>query len=269
MNYYINVTFNENSKNYFFSTDNPDIKIGSYVVVTTIVGTELGKVATEPLPIYQAKTTLEIKPIDRVATKSDIVKYKSNKIEAEKAKDIFKKFVNQEKLSMDLIDAFYTLDKTKILFTYVASDRVDFRNLLKLLAGALHCRIELKQVTPREKAQFIGGIGICGLPLCCTTFLKEFENISLNKAKNQMLAINTNKLTGHCGKLMCCLKYEDDAYTYYKKFYPPIGTPIKYNNEDYKVSGFNIISRIIKIENEETCEFVTLEEFKKLTKNKK
>ena len=167
---------------------------------------------------------------------------------------------------MDLVDAQYTLDKTKILFTYIAADRVDFRNLLKLLAGSLHCRIELRQVNVRERAQIIGGIGVCGLPLCCTTFLKEFEGVSLSKAKNQMLTINIPKLSGQCGKLMCCLKFEDEAYSEEKKNFPAINTNVKYNDEVYKVTSFNIISKIIRIETKENVEYITLEDFKKLKK---
>ena len=194
------------------------------------------------------------------------MRYKRNKLDAIQAKEIFNKFANQEHLSMDLVDAQYTLDKTKILFTYIAADRVDFRNLLKLLAGSLHCRIELRQVNVRERAQIIGGIGVCGLPLCCRTFLKEFEGVSLSKAKNQMLTINIPKLSGQCGKLMCCLKFEDEAYSEEKKNFPAINTNVKYNDEVYKVTSFNIISKIIRIETKENVAYITLEDFKKLKK---
>ncbi len=196
----------------------------------------------------------------------ELIDLKNHELPKEEKKEIFNKFTNQEHLSMDLVDAQYTLDKTKILFTYIAADRVDFRNLLKLLAGSLHCRIELRQVNVRERAQIIGGIGVCGLPLCCTTFLKEFEGVSLSKAKNQMLTINIPKLSGQCGKLMCCLKFEDEAYSEEKKNFPAINTNVKYNDEVYKVTSFNIISKIIRIETKENVEYITLEDFKKLKK---
>ena len=191
--YCLNISFTESGKNYYFKTTDNTIKIGDYVVVNTVVGLELGKVTTDSRLLSEVKAPFEIIPIVRKATKQDLLIYKRNKLDAIQAKEIFNKFANQEHLSMDLVDAQYTLDKTKILFTYIAADRVDFRNLLKLLAGSLHCRIELRQVNVRERAQIIGGIGVCGLPLCCTTFLKEFEGVSLSKAKNQMLTINIPK----------------------------------------------------------------------------
>lgn len=264
--YCLNISFTESGKNYYFKTTDNTIKIGDYVVVNTVVGLELGKVTTDSRLLSEVKAPFEIIPIVRKATKQDLLIYKRNKLDAIQAKEIFNKFANQEHLSMDLVDAQYTLDKTKILFTYIAADRVDFRNLLKLLAGSLHCRIELRQVNVRERAQIIGGIGVCGLPLCCTTFLKEFEGVSLSKAKNQMLTINIPKLSGQCGKLMCCLKFEDEAYSEEKKNFPAINTNVKYNDELYKVTSFNIISKIIRIETKENVEYITLEDFKKLKK---
>ena len=264
--YCLNISFTESGKNYYFKTTDSTIKIGDYVVVNTVVGLELGKVTTDSRLLSEVKAPFEIIPIVRKATKQDLLIYKRNKLDAIQAKEIFNKFANQEHLSMDLVDAQYTLDKTKILFTYIAADRVDFRNLLKLLAGSLHCRIELRQVNVRERAQIIGGIGVCGLPLCCTTFLKEFEGVSLSKAKNQMLTINIPKLSGQCGKLMCCLKFEDEAYSEEKKNFPAINTNVKYNDEVYKVTSFNIISKIIRIETKENVEYISLEDFKKLKK---
>lgn len=266
MKYCLNVSFNESGKNYFFGTDDFSIKVGDYVVVTTVVGIELGRVTQDPKLMEDVHAPFEVIPINRKATKEDIKKEENNKKDALIAKTLFENLVKQEKLNMDLVDCSYTLDKTKILFTYIAADRVDFRNLLKLLASNLHCRIELKQVNARERAQIIGGIGVCGLPLCCSTFLKEFDGVSLNKAKNQMLSINIPKLSGQCGKLMCCLKFEDEAYTQIKKYYPQINTEVKYNNEKYKVTSYNILSRIIRIENQENIEYITLDEFKKLKK---
>jgi len=266
MKYCLNVSFNEGGKNYFFGTDDISIKVGDYVVVTTVVGLELGRVTQDPKLMEDVNAPFEVIAINRKATKEDLKKNESNKKDALVAKTLFENLVKQEKLNMDLVDCSYTLDKTKILFTYIAADRVDFRNLLKLLASNLHCRIELKQVNARERAQIVGGIGVCGLPLCCSTFLKEFEGVSLNKAKNQMLSINIPKLSGQCGKLMCCLKFEDEAYTQIKKNFPQINTEVKYNNQKYKVTSYNILSRIIRIENQDNIEYITLDEFKKLKK---
>ena len=170
---------------------------------------------------------------------------------------------------MRLITCEYTLDRSKVIFSYLADNRVDFRELLKVLAAQLHCRIELRQIGTRDKAKIVGGIGICGLPLCCSTFLNEFDGISINRAKNQMLSLNIPKLSGHCGKLICCLKYEDDAYTELKEGYPRLGTRIIYNNEQFKITSMNVLTRQIKLENSETVVFVDLDVVKKCMKDNK
>ena len=166
---------------------------------------------------------------------------------------------------MNLISCEYTLDRTKVLFTYLADERVDFRELLKALASKLHTRIELRQIGTRDKSKMIGGLGICGLPLCCSTFLNEFDGISIARAKNQMLAINIPKLSGHCGKLMCCLKYEDDTYTDLKKKFPEIGYKVFIEKKQYTVSNINVISNVIKVENEDDIKVLSYEDFVKLT----
>ena len=148
--------------------------------------------------------------------------------------------------------------------TYTAEGRVDFRELLKVLASQLKCRIELHQIAPRDKAKSVGGMGICGLPLCCTTFLKSFDGISISRAKNQMLTLNIPKLSGQCGRLKCCLLYEDDMYTEAKKSFPKIGDKIHLPTGDYSVSSFNVMSRSIKLANEEDVQFLTLDEYNKI-----
>jgi len=166
---------------------------------------------------------------------------------------------------MNLISCEYTLDKSKVLFSYLADDRVDFRELLKVLASKLHTRIELRQIGSRDKAKMIGGLGVCGLPLCCSTFLNEFDGISINRAKNQMLAINIPKLSGQCGKLICCLKYEDDAYTEERKAFPELGSRFFIDKTEYTVTSINILSRVVKVENEDDIKFLPLEDFIKQT----
>ena len=164
---------------------------------------------------------------------------------------------------MNLISCEYTLDKSKVIFSYLADDRVDFRELLKVLASRLRTRIELRQIGSRDKAKMIGGLGICGLPLCCSTFLNEFDGISINRAKNQMLAINIPKLSGQCGKLICCLKYEDDAYSEERKKYPELGSRHFIDKVEYTVTSINILSRVVKIENDEDIKFLPLDDFYK------
>lgn len=268
MKFYINVKFGVSNKTYYFATDEESLKVGDYVVVETVVGLEIGEVVTYPKDLSTLNFDREIKPILRKATNEDMVTFESNKTLALEACSLFEDEVKRLNLNMNLISAQYTLDKTKILFVYVADDRVDFRELLKVLASSLHCRIELKQINSRERAQLVGGLGTCGLPLCCTTFLTQFEGVSLNKAKNQMLAINIPKLSGQCGKLMCCLKYEDDLYTEAKKEFPPINFKFKYKDEEYKVSSYNVLTKVIKIQSPENVEFVSLDEFKKISNGK-
>ncbi len=259
MEYYINVKFGVSNKTYYFATDDISLEIGQKVVVETIVGLELGEVTTFPKLISSLNYDKEIKPIKRRATEEDLKAYKANEELAIYASQMFVKVVNDLKLDMRLIGAQYTLDKTKVLFTYVADDRVDFRELLKILAAQLHCRIELRQINSRERAQLVGGLGVCGLPLCCTSFFTQFDGVSLSKAKNQMLAINIPKLSGQCGKLMCCLKYEDDLYTEAKKDYPAINTKVMYEGKEFKVNSFNVLSIMIKLVNEDDVEFLPLE----------
>lgn len=260
--YYISVKFETTNKEYYFSTIIEDLKVGDKVVVETAIGKEIGEVTAIPRPIETLNFSKEIVPILRKAVKGDLKIHEENKKMAEKAGIIFIDCVNELNLNMRLINAEYTLDRQKILFTYASDERIDFRDLLKILASKLHCRIELRQISSRERAQMIGGIGICGLPLCCTTFFKTFEGISLNRAKNQMLSINIPKLSGVCGKLMCCLKYEDDQYTELKKKFPNINQQVTYQNKKYKVTGFNVFTKIVKIENPDSVEFVELKSIK-------
>lgn len=267
--YYVAIKMNASAKAYFFSTNISDLKIGEYVVIETVRGLELGKVDTEVLPMEKYKLTLELKPIIRRASEEDIANAKENLTLAQNALEICAREVKNLNLDMRLITCEYTLDRSKVIFSYLADNRVDFRELLKVLAAQLHCRIELRQIGTRDKAKIVGGIGICGLPLCCSTFLNEFDGISINRAKNQMLSLNIPKLSGHCGKLICCLKYEDDAYTELKEGYPRLGTRIMYNNEQFKITSMNVLTRQIKLENSENVVFVDLDVVKKCMKDTK
>lgn len=264
--YYAGVKFNNTGKAYYFGTDMADLKIGDKVVAESIRGLQVGEIALEPVDISNYKSELELKPIIRKADEDDLLVYEENKKRSADAMKIALQEINNLGLDMRPIDAEYVLDGSKIVIAYVSDDRVDFRELLKVLASRFHCRIELRQVGSRDKAKMIGGIGICGLPLCCATFLTSMEGISINRAKNQMLSLNIPKLSGHCGKLICCLLYEDDAYTELKKDFPRIGESYKKGDAQYRVSGINILSRVVKIENSEDIEFVPLEDLKNYQK---
>ena len=269
--YYAGIKFSNSGKAYYFGTDMGDLKIGDKVVAESIRGMQVGEIAIEPIDISNYKSELELKPIIRRATSDDLLIYKENKKRSIEAMEIAMKEINKLGLEMRPIDAEYALDGTKITIAYVADDRVDFRDLLKVLAARFHCRIELRQVGSRDKAKMVGGIGICGLPLCCATFLTSMEGISINRAKNQMLSLNIPKLSGHCGKLICCLLYEDDAYTELKKGFPRIGEQYSKNGIEYKVTGINVLSRAVKLEYVDGVEFIDLKdlkEYKPLRKDK-
>lgn len=255
------VRFNNVGKYYYFST-NLDLHKGDKVIVETVRGLELGELITELKDLSDFKIDAELKPIKRIANRADIEVYEINQTKAKKSFDICKDIIKESKLDMRLINCEYTLDASKVIFMYTADERVDFRELLKELAGIFKCRIELRQVGPRDKAKIVGGIGNCGLQLCCASFLGEFDGVSINMAKNQMLAINIDKISGACGRLLCCLKYEDEAYTELKKKFPKIGTRLPYDNKMVKVVGLNVISELVKIDDEGSISFVTLDEIR-------
>lgn len=261
--HFVGIKFDNGNRAYFFGIKDIELSLSDKVVVETIRGTELGEVAIEPVSISEYKSELELKPIIRKAEELDIKIYEANKEASKTALELCKKEIINLGLDMNLTSCEYTLDKSKVIFSYVADERVDFRELLKVLATKLHTRIELRQIGPRDKAKSIGGIGLCGLPLCCSSFLNEFDGISIGRAKNQMLAINIPKLSGQCGKLICCLKYEDDAYTDAKKNYPEVGTKVIMDDNEYTITNINIISGMLKLETKEDIKFMSFEDVKK------
>ena len=263
---YVGVRFNNSAKAYFFGVKKEDdIALDDHVVVETVRGIELGQVAIAPVDIENYNSEYGLKPIIRKATDADMRAYQNNLKDAEIAMEICQVEVKRLGLDMNLISCEYTLDKAKIIFSFLSDDRVDFRELLKSLAAKLRTRIELRQIGTRDKAKMIGGIGVCGLPLCCARFLNEFDGISISRAKNQMLAINIPKLSGHCGKLICCLKFEDDAYTDAKKEFPEIGTKVWIDKKEYTITSYNVISGIVKIEgDEDEIQFIPIKELKKV-----
>ncbi|MEG0523693.1 MAG: regulatory iron-sulfur-containing complex subunit RicT, partial [Erysipelotrichaceae bacterium] len=206
------VSFKESKKVYTFGSNDDSIKLDDKVVVETIRGLELGDIVKEQVSFADYSNGMEIKPIVRRATNLDLKKAEENIALAKEALKTCQKSVEKLNLDMNLIEAEYTLDRSKVIFVYVADDRVDFRELLKELANIFKCRIELRQIGPRNKAKMVGGLGACGMETCCTRFLNDFDVVSINMAKNQLLALNIQKLSGQCGKLMCCLKYEDSQY---------------------------------------------------------
>ena len=253
------IRFNNVGKSYYFSTD-LDLYKGDNVVVETIRGLELGELVSDLKHISEFNLDTELKKIKRVANRADLELFVYNQAKAEKSLEICKEIVKEYDLDMHLVSCEYTLDASKVIFMYTSETRVDFRELLKELASVFKCRIELRQIGPRDKSKIVGGLGSCGLPLCCSSFLGEFDGVSINMAKNQMLAINIDKISGACGRLLCCLKYEDDTYTKEKQRFPKIGSKVKYDNKIVKVTGLNVISDLVKIEHDGNISFVSLDE---------
>lgn len=264
--HFIAIKFKENSRTYTFGVKDITIHSGDEVVVDNIKGLTTGIAVGEMNEIANYKGDLALKPVIRLATEIDKRMEENNRKDAVFAMEICKEEIDRLSLEMRLLSCEYSLDKAKILFTYVADDRVDFRELLKALASKLHTRIELRQIGTRDKAKLIGGLGICGLPLCCSTFLNEFDGISISRAKNQMLAINIPKLSGHCGKLLCCLKYEDEIYTKEKEKYPEIGFKVFIDKIEYTVTSVNIVSKVILVENADDVKILSYNEFIKQTR---
>ncbi len=225
--YFVNVR-NPKERTAYYLSDGENYQIGDAVIVENPFGSEFGIVSSNKI---EASVTSEedMRKIVRRANDADRAKNQEN-LDAEQAvrKDVVAS-VEKFQLNMHVVDIKYSFDRSKILISYISEERVDFRELLKDLAYVLKCRIELRQIGSRDRAALIGGIGVCGLPLCCTTFLKEFDGISINMAKNQMLSLNIAKISGQCGKLLCCLKYEDDMYSEVKQKHPKVGFRIKYN----------------------------------------
>lgn len=258
--YYVSIRFKNTKKAYSFGCDESmAIKYGDDVVVETARGMELGKVISDVREII-APLPIPLKPILRVATRKDIEDAAENEELAKEALVKCQECVSRLKLEMNLISSEYTLDRAKIIFVYVADERVDFRELLKELASIFKCRIELRQIGPRDKAKIVGGIGPCGNETCCSRFLSDFDVVSINMAKNQLLALNIQKLSGQCGKLMCCLKYEDDLYKELKEGLPKMNSQVEYEGKIYRITSMNVINRIVKLENKETSLFLGFDE---------
>lgn len=254
------VSFKESKKIYTFGTDSDEFKVEDTVVVETVRGLELGTIVKESEIFIAPTNGMEIKPIIRKATPKDIQTVEANVEKAKVAMRICDEHIKKLELDMNLIEAEYTLDCSKIIFVYVSDERVDFRELLKALAGEFKCRIELRQIGPRNKSKIVGGLGMCGMETCCSRFLNDFDVVSINMAKNQLLALNIQKLSGQCGKLMCCLKYEDNQYKKLREGLPKLNSQIEYQGKRYRVTSLNVLLKQAKIENKEDVQFLDFKE---------
>lgn len=239
------VQFKKLGKKYYFSCQGIKLNDGDMVVVNTIRGLEIGKVSGE---VFEYKgNTDELKEVVRKATQDDIKKYEKNKADEAQIIENTKKFVIKEKLEMKVLAAEYTLDRSKLIVYFESEDRVDFRELVKDLADIYRTRIELRQVGSRDGAKYFGGIGPCGLPVCCQTWLVEFNNVSVKMAKNQSLSLNPTKISGNCDKLLCCINYENDLYTELRKNAPDVGDIVMTENGRAKVMTSDALNRNLKV----------------------
>lgn len=223
----IGVRFRPNGKIYFFDPSGFDLEVGDAVIVETVRGVEYGKVVLSKREIDEGSITSALKPVIRKATVEDDKKNEANK---EKCKDAFKiclEKIAKHGLEMKLIDAEYTFDNNKVLFYFTADGRIDFRELVKDLASVFKTRIELRQIGVRDETKILGGIGICGLELCCHKHLSDFVPVSIKMAKEQNLSLNPTKISGVCGRLMCCLKNEQETYEYLNDRLPSVGDFVK------------------------------------------
>lgn len=240
------VSFNNKGKLYNFKSE-ITCPINVTVIVETEKGLQFGKVIKE-IEIENSKFDGNFKDIIRIATKEDYNQYLENLKEATKALTKAKKLINELGLKMNLIDANFTFDRKQLLFNFYAEERIDFRDLAKRLAATYKTRIELRQIGARDKAEEIGGIGVCGRLLCCSSFLKQKESVTMTMAKNQNIALNPSKINGVCGRLLCCLAYEDKEYTACRNLLPEIGETVKTKYGKGIVKNVDILKKIYKVE---------------------
>ena len=243
----IGVRFKEVGKIYYFDPNGEDLPLGTPVVVETSRGVECGTVAIRNRQMPEDDIVKPLKKIIRAATAEDLRHIEENKAKEKKAFRIGLEKIAANKLDMKLVDVEYTFDNSKILFYFTADGRVDFRELVKDLASVFRTRIELRQIGVRDEAKMLGGLGICGRPFCCSSFLGEFQPVSIKMAKEQGLSLNPTKISGTCGRLMCCLKYEQEAYEDLLRTTPKVGTPVQTPDGKGTVTEVSLLTGMLKV----------------------
>jgi cell fate regulator YaaT (PSP1 superfamily) len=244
----IGVRFRQAGKIYNFDPSALNIKKGDHVIVETARGVEYGLVVSDIKEEKEENVIMPLKPVIRIATEEDDKKANDNLEKEKKAFKICKEKIAKHNLEMKLIDAEYTFDNNKILFYFTADGRIDFRELVKDLASVFKTRIELRQVGVRDESKMLGGIGMCGRTLCCNTYLSEFIPVSIKMAKEQNLSLNPTKISGICGRLMCCLKNEQEAYEYLNSNLPDVGEFVKtFDGFKGEVVSVNVLRQKVKI----------------------
>lgn len=257
----IGVRFKKAGKIYYFDPNGLEIKKGKFVVVETARGIEFGECVIGVKEIPESDIVAPLKSVIRVAEEEDMSKHKENKIKEKDALDICLKKIEEHGLNMKLIDVEYTFDNNKVIFYFTADGRVDFRELVKDLATIFKTRIELRQIGVRDEAKMLGGLGPCGRPLCCSTFLGDFASVSIKMAKEQNLSLNPTKISGICGRLMCCLNYEQSTYEDIRKRLPKVGSIVNAGDANGEVVGNNTVKESVKVKYRRGDEEI-VEEFK-------
>ena len=243
----IGVRFKEVGKVYYFDPLDNKLSAGDMVIVETARGLECGKVATPNKTVSDEELAYPLKPLIRIATENDLRHLEENKLKEKEAYRICEQKIANHKLEMKLVSVECTFDNSKILFYFTADGRVDFRALVKDLASVFRTRIELRQIGVRDEAKMLGGLGVCGKPFCCASFMGEFQPVSIKMAKEQGLSLNPVKISGTCGRLMCCLKYEQDAYEHLLRHTPKVGAFVETREGRGTVIENNLITGILKI----------------------
>jgi cell fate regulator YaaT (PSP1 superfamily) len=244
----VGVRFRKAGKIYYFDPAGMEIETGTHVIVETARGIEFGTVMIPPREMEEDGVVQPLKPVIRIATEADEITEQKNKEKEKEAFQICLEKIAKHKLEMKLVEAEYTFDNNKLLFYFTADGRIDFRELVKDLASVFRTRIELRQIGVRDETKILGGIGICGRPLCCSTYLSEFIPVSIKMAKEQNLSLNPTKISGVCGRLMCCLKNEEETYEYLNSRLPNVGDHVT-TIEGLKgeVQSVSVLRQLVKV----------------------
>lgn len=258
----IGVRFKEVGKVYYFDPNNKKLRQNDVVIVETSRGIECGRVAIANKEVPDEEIVHPLKKVIRVATKDDLRKLEENARKEKEAMKICEQKIAEHGLEMKLVDVEYTFDNSKILFYFTADGRVDFRALVKDLASVFRTRIELRQIGVRDESKMLGGLGVCGRPFCCSSFLGEFHPVSIKMAKEQGLSLSPTKISGTCGRLMCCLKYEQEAYSDLLKHTPKVGAIVKTPLGRGLVVESNLLTRTLKVKMDNTPDDAAPQTFK-------
>ena len=248
----VGVRFSDTGKMYYFDPKGFDIKNGQEIIVETANGLEFGKASTGVKLVEDDEVVSPLKPVIRIATDEDRKKVEENKTKEKEAFERCNQKIQKHNLEMNLTNAEYSFDCSKVIFYFTADGRIDFRELVKDLASTLHTRIELRQIGVRDESKMLGGLGICGRPFCCSTFLDGFHSVTIKMAKDQGLSLAPGKISGTCGRLMCCLKYEQNSYEYLHKITPKVGTVVDCRHGRGTVVDSAILTGKLKIQLDNT-----------------